>query len=85
MCRLNNMNLITQNRHAKITDLFEHAWYGKRMNKFTPDELTLIANFINERSLKERNDFVFDVNRYFINKVKTKNWSLVMEILTIIA
>lgn len=77
------MNLITHKRHAKISSLFEHSWYGKRLKKLTLDELALIANFINERAEKNRDAFVHDVNRFFITNERTKNWSMVMEILTI--
>lgn len=79
------MNNITHIRHAKITALFDHAWYGKRLKKFSIDELALIAKFINERAEKERNEFVHDVNRFFLSNPKTKNWSMIMEILTIVA
>lgn len=79
------MNLITHQRHAKITALFSHAWYGKRLQKFSLDEVALVAAFINERAEKDRDDFVHDVNRFFLSNTKTKHWSMIMEILTIVA
>ncbi len=79
------MNLITHQRHSKITALFNHAWYGKRLQKLSLDEIALMAAFINERADKNRNDFVHDVNRYFLSNTKTKHCSMIMEILTIVA
>lgn len=62
--------------------LANHAWYGKQFKKLTQEDVDAALSFIKDRGFLRSNDFETEVNRMFIDNYKTKNWKLVMELLS---
>lgn len=67
---------------------FEHAMrmykeYPYNRVKFTNEDLAIIRNFINLYNHLDRAEFELTVNRMFIDKEKPKNYTGIMELLTV--
>lgn len=73
-------------RLKKMIGLWGHAYYKKFMFKLKDLELAIIADFIKENEDLSRDDFVYKVNRMFLdNPNKPKNYALIQELLTVVA
>lgn len=72
-------------RGFEFLQLYKHAHYGALLLRLSADDLKTVKAFIVDNRNLDKGQFVHSVNRMFIDKSKPKNWTLIMEILTVIA
>lgn len=68
-----------------ISLLSNSAFYGNKYRLLKTKSLELFHIFLEKNWHKNKNDFEFNVNRYFIDqKDKPKDWTMVCELLSVI-
>ena len=72
----------TNNRVLKRLEL--DAWYGVLVARLKQNERDMVELFFEQHENKNCDEFIYIVNRMFIDKVKPKNWALIMELLTVL-
>lgn len=73
-------------RLIRLTKLSNHPHYKFLLIKLSTSEKEIMRHFIIDSFDLDKNEFIYSVNRMFLDKTdKPKNWSLIMEILTVIA
>ena len=72
-------------RMQKFESLSAHGWYGKLVKKLTRDDAAVIFAFCEANRFASPMLFEERANRLFLTTPKTKNWKLVLEVLSILA
>lgn len=77
-------NSVMSKRSMKFASLIEHAFYSRLCARLTEGERALIQEFIHNNDLLDKNEFESAINRLFIDKVKPKNWAVILEALSVV-
>jgi hypothetical protein len=73
-------------REQRFFTYKNHYWYGRLFQRLSVQDIQLCLGFIEKNSELEANKFIYEVNRMFLEvPVKPKNWTLIMELLTVTA
>lgn len=72
-------------RYQKFKDLSTHGWYKKLVIKLADDDVAAISSFCEANRFASPMVFEERANRYFLSAPKTKNWKIVLEVLSVIS
>lgn len=72
----------TDKRLEAFHSFNDHAWLKRLYKKLGPNELSMCTTFIAVHEGVSADVFEMAVNRMFIDKPKTRNWRVIMELLS---
>lgn len=70
-------------KYEYIKFISDHPHYQRLADRLNDDEIDLMINFIDLYKDEGRAIFEMKLNRLFLDKKKPKNWSIILELLSI--
>lgn len=67
-------------RLDKFNALKDHAWFSRSFKKLTQGELELARQFIAKNDGLDRANFEYAVNRMFLDRPKSKNFTVILDL-----
>ncbi len=72
-----------EDRESRFLSYSDKGPYqNKLFSKLKGNEIKIIDEFLTENKHLSREDFEKTLNRYFLHKERTKNWAIILEILS---
>lgn len=73
-------------RLSILNEKRKNSFYIQRLfEKLKKHEIEILEKFILENESLGKNDFIYKLNRFFLDKEKPKNWTIITEILLVSA
>lgn len=70
-------------RLEKFEALADHPWYGRMWKKLSSSERTCAVHFLVENENASKDEFEIRINRLFLDREKSKNADLIVELLSV--